>query len=229
MELAFAYQSRYRKDVFLDLIVYRRKGHNEMDSPDVTSPQMYSAISKQAGVLSLYQSQLIESNILSRETITKARSELNERLNRSVAALDEFVVPETVRERGWDRMSWPATGEWESESIDTGVNIELLQEIGRRSVYAPPAFQIHPRLIKMHIAKRLISIDSGKGIEFSTAEALAIGSLIVEGKSVRLSGQDSGRGQSSPEFTLIYDYILTCFWHLRRLFRNFFATSRYSR
>lgn len=107
-------------------------------------------------------------------------------------------------------MKWPREGQWE-EQVDTGVNQETLRSIGQRSVaipddivsssraawdHVPDPFSIqtiHPKLTKMHIAKRLASLDSGTGLDFATTEALAFGSLVSEGYHVRLCGQDSGR------------------------------------
>ena len=102
----------------------------------------------------------------------------------------------------WSAMTWPATADI---SPDTGVDAETLRTVGQASVAVPNAFTVHPALEKRHIARRLQSMESGSDIDFATAEALAFGSLMLEGKHIRLSGQDSARGTFSQRHAVLTD------------------------
>lgn len=101
-------------------------------------------------------------------------------------------------------MTWPTTAE---VSPETGVSLDVLKQVGRASVAVPDDFNVHPSLQKRHIAKRLSSLDAGKEIDYATAEALAWGSLMLEGNNVRVSGQDSGRGTFSHRHALLVDQV----------------------
>ncbi|KAL8279079.1 hypothetical protein RQP46_008537 [Phenoliferia psychrophenolica] len=232
MTMAFAYQQKFRKvrfdsfpldassrltrrnliiqDVVIDLVVYRRRGHNELDAPEYTSPVMYKVIEKLPTVPQIYEQELIAAGTLDSAEAATARKEHLALLDEALVAAEpaNFTVPELELERGWDRMRWPKEGEWE-KTIDTGVDPVLLAEVGRRSVEVPEDITIHPRLKRIHIAKRLSSIETGEGIDFSTAEALAFGSLLSEGKHVRLCGQDSGRGTFSQRHGVLSDQTST--------------------
>ena len=99
-------------------------------------------------------------------------------------------------------MTWPTTAD---VSPPTGVSADVLKQVGRASVAVPDGFAVHASLEKRHIAKRLATIESGKDIDYATAEALAWGSLMLEGNNIRVSGQDSGRGTFSHRHALLVD------------------------
>ncbi|GAA6060666.1 hypothetical protein JCM10212_001222 [Sporobolomyces blumeae] len=206
LKLAFAYQRKFRKDVVVDLVVYRRLGHNELDEPSFTSPIMYRRIKDLPSVASIYEQSLVESGTLSTADAKLFRSEHLATLDQALATSDpeQYTVPELERPRGWNEMKWPDKGEWENE-IETGVHRAVLKDVGKRSVETPEEITVHPRLTKMHIAKRLQSIEKGQGIDFATAEAMAFGTLLLDGYSVRLSGQDSGRGTFSQRHAILAD------------------------
>ncbi|BGP41616.1 putative 2-oxoglutarate dehydrogenase E1 component DHKTD1, mitochondrial [Rhodotorula kratochvilovae] len=207
VKLALAYQRKFRKDVVIDLVVYRRRGHNELDEPAFTSPTMYNVIKDLPSVAKLYEEDLISSLVLSASDASAFRAEHLAALDATIvaAAPETFTPPELDMPRGWGDMRWPAEGEWETNEVDTGVEGGLLREIGRRSVAVPNDITVHPRLIKMHIAKRLSALDRGEGLDFAAAEALAFGSLLLEGNHIRLCGQDSGRGTFSQRHAILAD------------------------
>ncbi|GAA5990236.1 hypothetical protein JCM10908_005888 [Rhodotorula pacifica] len=206
MKLALAYQQKFRKDVVVDLVVYRRRGHNELDEPGFTSPMMYNKIKDLPSVAKLYEQQLIKDSILSSADADSFRKAHFATLDEHLAAADpaKFTPPELEMPRGWNEMRWPAEGEWKKE-VETGFDPKTLREIGERSVQVPEDITVHPRLIKMHMAKRLQSLEKGEGLDFATAEALAFGSLLLEGYHVRLCGQDSGRGTFSQRHAILTD------------------------
>ncbi|GAA5879230.1 hypothetical protein JCM3774_003528 [Rhodotorula dairenensis] len=206
MKLALAYQQKFRKDVVIDLVVYRRRGHNELDEPGFTSPMMYNKIKDLPSIAKLYEQQLISDSILSASDAESFRKAHFASLDESLAAADPqtFTPPELEMPRGWNEMCWPREGEWKRE-VETGFDPKTLREIGERSVQVPDDITVHPRLIKMHMAKRLQSLEKGEGLDFATAEALAFGSLLLEGYHVRLCGQDSGRGTFSQRHAILTD------------------------
>lgn len=236
--LACAYQRVFRKDVVLDLVTYRRRGHNELDEPSYTSPRMYRTVRALPyvvirgivavltcfrSVLNIYEKQLVERGTLSTEHAESFKKAHFQLLDRSLVAAEpqNFSLPALLQPRGWDRMRWPSHGEW-AERIDTGVAAETLKEIGRRSVEVPDDFvrlalsafrhpadvlqAIHPKLVKTHVARRLASLELGTfTIDFATAETLSLGSLMLEGKHVRLCGQDSARGTFAQRHATFVD------------------------
>ncbi|GAA5957152.1 hypothetical protein JCM21900_003112 [Sporobolomyces salmonicolor] len=206
LQLARAYQRKFRKDVVVDLTVYRRWGHNELDEPSYTSPVMYRKIKDLPSVASIYEQALISDGTLDANEATSFRKEHAAKLDIALVAAEprNFAVPECAMPRGWSEMRWAKEGEWE-EKVETGVPPEVLKDVGERSVEVPDGLNVHPRLLKMHIAKRLQNIQKGQGIDFATAEAMAFGSLLLDGYHVRLCGQDSGRGTFSQRHAILAD------------------------
>ncbi|TNY20770.1 dehydrogenase E1 and transketolase domain-containing protein 1 [Rhodotorula diobovata] len=206
VKLALAYQRKFRKDVVIDLVVYRRRGHNELDEPAFTSPTMYNVIKDLPSVAKLYEEHLISKSVLSASDAASFRSSHLAQLDAAIPAADpsKFTPPELPMPRGWGDMRWPKEGEWE-QPVETGVEEEVLREVGMRSVEIPSNITVHPRLVKMHIAKRVQSLEKGEGLDFATAEALAFGSLLLEGSHIRLCGQDSGRGTFSQRHAILAD------------------------
>ncbi|GAA5954715.1 hypothetical protein JCM3765_003866 [Sporobolomyces pararoseus] len=206
LKLAFAYQRKFRKDVIVDLVVYRRLGHNELDEPSFTSPIMYRRIKDLPSVASIYEKSLIEAGTLDASEASTFRKDHFAKLDTSLVAAqpENFEVPELEMPRGWNKMTWPKKGDWE-KPVETGVGEQLLKEVGKRSVETTDDITVHPRLTKMHIAKRLQSVEKGEGIDFATAEAMAFGSLLLDGYNVRLCGQDSGRGTFSQRHAIFAD------------------------
>ncbi|KPV74148.1 uncharacterized protein RHOBADRAFT_54008 [Rhodotorula graminis WP1] len=206
VKLALAYQRKFRKDVVIDLIVYRRRGHNELDEPAFTSPTMYNRIKNLPSVAKLYEDHLVASSVLSSSDAASFRSSHLAALDAVIPEADptKFTPPELPMPRGWGDMRWPVEGEWE-KPVETGVDEQVLREVGMRSVEAPSDITLHPRLVKMHIAKRVQSLEKGEGLDFATAEALAFGSLLLEGDHIRLCGQDSGRGTFSQRHAILAD------------------------
>ncbi|GAA5912410.1 hypothetical protein JCM8208_005161 [Rhodotorula glutinis] len=206
VKLALPYQRKFRKDIVIDLIVYRRRGHNELDEPAFTSPTMYNRIKDLPSVAKQYEEHLVASSVLSSSDAASFRLSHLATLDAVIPEADpvKFTPPELPMLRGWGEMRWPEEGEWE-KSVETGVDEQVLREVGMRSVETPSDVTVHPRLVKMHIAKRVQSLDKGEGLDFATAEALAFGSLLIEGNHIRLCGQDSGRGTFSQRHAILAD------------------------
>ncbi|KAI9062004.1 dehydrogenase E1 and transketolase domain-containing protein 1 [Trametes sanguinea] len=205
IDIAFKYRNYFRKDIIVDLIVYRRWGHNELDEPAFTQPLMYEKIRSRRSVPALYEERLIDENVLTKEAAESVRAEHKEFLSSELAAAASHRPGSalSVMQGQWKGMVWPASKEavWDPE---TGVERDTLKRVGRASVTVPEGFEIHPRL-QRHVKHRLSAMETGEGLDWATAEALAFGSLMLEGYDVRISGQDVGRGTFSQRHTMLVD------------------------
>uniref|UniRef100_F1KTQ9 2-oxoglutarate dehydrogenase E1 component n=1 Tax=Ascaris suum TaxID=6253 RepID=F1KTQ9_ASCSU len=196
------YRHRYRKDVFLNLLCYRRWGHNELDDPHFTQPIMYKEVDARKSIPDLYADELMDDNVMREEekkTIIDAHTEY---LNAQLRVVDQSSPVANHLKGNWSGM---IQAPHSVETWDTGVDIDLLRFIGAKSVAIPDGFAVNEHLQKVHIASRIAKMESGTGIEWSTAEALAFGSLLLQGYDVRISGQDVGRGTFSQRHAMLVD------------------------
>ncbi|PPQ78664.1 hypothetical protein CVT25_010552 [Psilocybe cyanescens] len=200
MDIAFRYRNYFRKDIIVDLLVYRR-WHNELDLPSITSPLMYEKIAARKSVPQLYEQKLVTEEVLTLEDINTVRTSYKSKLEAELARMASYVPSASMLEKQWAGIVWPASVEAQHDP-STGVEKEKLEKIGKASVAVPEGFQIHPKLHR-HVKNRLQSVTTGKGIDFATAEALAFGSLLLEGTDVRISGQDVGRGTFSHRHAML--------------------------
>ncbi|KAJ7928025.1 thiamine diphosphate-binding protein [Mycena leptocephala] len=197
MEVAFQYRNYFRKDIIVDLLVYRRwyrdetdlcDRHNELDLPNLTSPLMYEKISSRRSVPQLYEEKLATEGVLDPTKIASIRTAYKSELEAALSRVSSHVPSASMLEKQWKGMVWPASASAD-RNPETGVDQERLENVGRASVKIPDGFEIHPKL-QRHVKNRLASIDSGTGLDWATAETLAFGSLMQEGYDVRISGQD---------------------------------------
>ncbi|KAF5299098.1 hypothetical protein FQR65_LT09456 [Abscondita terminalis] len=201
--LAMKYQRQFRKDVFVDMNCYRRWGHNEVDEPTFTNPQLYKIIhSRSHTVPDKYVAQLEEKGVM---TKTAAEMEVNcyyEWLNKQLANADVYEPEDPSFQKQWKDyvQAQDLITTW-----DTGVHPQLLTTVGNKSVAYPEGFKVHPHLQKTYINTRLKKMSEGVNVDWATAETLAIGSLLYEGYNVRLSGQDVGRGTFSHRHIMLVD------------------------
>jgi 2-oxoglutarate dehydrogenase E1 component len=198
-KLAMEYRQRFQKDVVVDLFCYRRHGHNELDQPMFTQPLMYKKIRKHLTPLETYSKQLISEGVVTKEECGTIRANVNEYL----AAQYEAGKTWETKDRDWLSSHWDGfKSEAQRSSIrNTGVDKKTLQTIGAAHCQVPPDFKVHP-LLKKIFGERRQAVELGEGIDWATAEALAFGSLLVEGKAVRLSGQDCERGTFSQRHSV---------------------------
>ncbi|KAI9301347.1 oxoglutarate dehydrogenase, E1 component [Cunninghamella echinulata] len=206
MQLAADWRQTFHRDVVIDLVCYRKHGHNETDQPMFTQPKMYEAISKQIPVAQKYENQLKAEKTLSAEEIEENKKRVWNILEDSYAKSKDYKP--TSRE--WLSSSWPgfkSPKELAEEILPhypTGLHRETLQHIGKALTTLPHDFNIH-RNLKRILQTREKNITAGKDIDWSTAEALAWGSLLLEGKHVRISGQDVERGTFSQRHAVLHD------------------------
>ncbi|KAG8217006.1 thiamine diphosphate-binding protein [Butyriboletus roseoflavus] len=211
IEIAFKYRSHFRKDIVVDLMVYRRWGHNELDEPAYTQPIMYQNIRSRRSVPQLYEDKLVSDGVISHDSASSIRSSYKAVLNDALTASATYSPPSVKFDGQWKSILsngkevfivWP--GSKEAKTFNTGVPAEVLHKAGRGSVKVPAGFEIHPRL-QRHVKSRLASLDKGEGVDWATAEALAIGTLMLDGCDVRIAGQDVGRGTFSHRHAMLVD------------------------
>jgi 2-oxoglutarate dehydrogenase E1 component len=197
MRLAFEFREAFSSDVVVDLVCYRRHGHNEGDDPSYTQPLMYRAIDAKRSVRKLYTEALIRRGELTMEEAERALDDFQEKLQ---AALDE------VRERPVPVVSTLATPKVpeDPDAPPTGVEESRLRSIAAATTSVPEGFTAHPKLIRQFTARQDL-VARGE-VDWSLAEALAIGSLLEEGTDVRLVGQDTRRGTFSQRHAALIDY-----------------------
>jgi 2-oxoglutarate dehydrogenase E1 component len=199
---AVEFRQQFKKDVVVDLFCYRRHGHNETDEPAFTQPLMYRTIARHPTTRQLYAERLTEAGVLSRQEADAIAA-------RFIAELEaQFENAKSYRpnKADWLEGAWAGLEQAPDDDRrgDTGVAGEVLRAIGRGLVTVPEGFRLNPKIARQLDAKRA-AIEAGEGIDWATAEALAIASLCAEGTHVRMSGQDSGRGTFSHRHAVLVD------------------------
>ena len=195
--LAFEYREAFQRDVVLDIVCYRRYGHNEGDDPSYTQPQMYKIIDQLRSVRKIYTETLVRRGDIS---IDEAEAALNEFNTRLQSVLDEV---RTVPVPKLDRVH-VAEARVDLAAPETGVDRATLLDIAKATVTAPEGFTIHPKL-ERQFTQRMTLLESGE-VDWAFGEALAIGSLVKAGSNVRLTGQDTRRGTFSHRHAALIDY-----------------------
>jgi 2-oxoglutarate dehydrogenase E1 component len=196
--LAFAFRMAFHKDVVIDMWCYRRWGHNEGDEPSFTQPLMYDAIEGRRTVRKRYMERLVNSGDLSVEEAERALEEFRERLQQ---AFDE--TKDAGKEKPADVDRTPPEPAAVRPAIDTAVDRSQLDEVVDAIVSVPEGFTVHPKLEKM-LEQRRGALDAD-AVDWSLGEALAFGTLLLDGVPVRLSGQDTRRGTFSQRHSVLVD------------------------
>jgi 2-oxoglutarate dehydrogenase E1 component len=197
MQLAFEFRQTFAKDVVVDMVCYRRHGHNEGDEPSYTQPIMYDAIEKRRSVRKLYTEELVTRGDL---TIDEAEEALEDFRKQLDEALDETRESEP-QER---TVSLEARVEGVLPQVETGVDRERLDEVVAAVTSWPEDFAVHPKLGKQ-LEKRRDLLDRD-AVDWAMAEALAFGSLLLEGTPIRMAGQDSRRGTFSQRHAVLINH-----------------------
>jgi 2-oxoglutarate dehydrogenase E1 component len=204
-KVAVEYRQKFGKPVVIDMLCYRRFGHNEGDEPAFTQPKMYQRIRKHPTALESYGRKLVENGTLSQEALDARKAEFREMLDSELDIATNYKA---------NKADW-LDGRWSGfkavhEDVDdprrgrTAVPAETLREIGQRITQSPPGFHLH-RTIQRFLDNRAKAVETGVGIDWATAEALAFGSILLDGNRVRLSGQDVERGTFSQRHAVVID------------------------
>jgi len=201
--LATAYRQTFGIDVFIDLMCYRRHGHNEIDDPTFTQPVLYRKIKSHPSVVDRYEQQLLDAGVISKADLDGHRQNKRDRLDRALeTARDELPESEDVAFRGrWEGLDW-ASGGWHAE---TAVDDDTLKHAAANLAKFPESFTPHPRLPRNFEQMRKL-VDRGEGLHWAIGELLAYATLLQEGTPVRLVGQDSERGTFSHRHAVLHDY-----------------------
>jgi len=201
-KLACDYRMEFRKDVVIDLVCYRRYGHNEGDEPYFTQPQMYERIRERPSPYKIYGEQLLAEKVVSEDEIKRIEAGINQVLEESFTTMKEkqCVLPRVQFYEDWEELQ----GDYSHEPARTGVAKKQLLALARKLNQVPKDFSLHPKLAAL-LKKRLETIENGAGIDWANGEALAFASLLSEGHPVRLSGQDSRRGTFSQRHSSLVD------------------------
>ncbi|MEM1162362.1 MAG: 2-oxoglutarate dehydrogenase E1 component [Pseudomonadota bacterium] len=201
-KVATEFRQKFQRDVVIDMFCYRRFGHNEGDEPMFTQPLMYKAIKKQKTTLQLYGEKLTKEGLITESELAEEQARFQAYLN------DEFEAGKDYRpnKADWLDGRWAGleTAEGEYQRGQTAVPLDNLKEVGNALTSLPEDFSAHRTITRQLDAKRQM-IESGEGIDWATAEAMAFGSLLLEGYKVRLSGQDCTRGTFSQRHSGITD------------------------
>ena len=198
-KIATEYRQKFNRDVVIDMVCYRRFGHNEGDEPSFTQPIMYKKIKTHPSTLSIYGKKLSEEGLTTESELQK------EKINFKGFLEKEFVSSKSYKsELKWFDGAWsrfkPGLGK--DKRGASGVDKKILIDIGKKISKIPNNFNVHKTLKKI-FDLRLKALEEGKTIDWTTAESLAFGALLTEGFSVRLSGQDSGRGTFSQRHAVL--------------------------
>jgi multifunctional 2-oxoglutarate metabolism enzyme len=207
VRLAFAFRQEFGHDVLIDLIGYRRFGHNESDEPAYTQPEMYAKIKMKKRVSELWADRLIAEGVVSKEEVDRQAQEvwdnltlLHQRLKAKIAAAAEHESEHTTGEYQLDRSPSP--------EVETAVPAMRLRALGEQLLRVPDGFTVHPKLVKQLERRHEALAESAAAemnIDWAHGEALAFASLLTEGTPLRLTGQDTERGTFSQRHMVLHD------------------------
>ena len=200
VKIALDYRQEFNKDVALDLIGFRRLGHNEGDEPSYTQPLMYARVKAHPGVRHIYAQKLIRLGVITeaelKEMTDKVIGKYEDILTRAKKIAEE--KPKKVN------LSPPIEDEDGSNILETAISNEILTKVAEKISLVPEGFHINPKMVGQ-LARRAKMGTGETPMDWGFAEAIAFGSLVLDGKNIRLSGQDSGRGTFSHRHALMYD------------------------
>jgi len=199
--IAMEFRQKFNRDVVIDIICYRRFGHNEGDEPSFTQPVMYANIKKHQTAPNIYANKLIKEGIITQEEFSNMKKQYKNLLEEQFKTAKEYKPKLEWYAGVWSRYK-PERGK-DKRGI-TGVSIEKIKKIGEKITTIPKEFNPHPTIKKIFENKKKMFL-TGKGFDWATAEQLAFATLLDEGYPVRLSGQDSGRGTFSQRHSVLRD------------------------
>jgi len=200
--LAGDYRMAFKKDVVIDLVCYRRYGHNEGDEPYFTQPLMYEHIRQRPPLYQIYTQNLLADKAVSEKEVQKIKSDITQKIEDAYEAVRSGTCPLTTP-RFYD--DWKDfNGNYSHAPLATGVSKKKLVSFARSLNTVSPEFSLHPKLQRL-LQRRLEAVEQGKGIDWAGAEALAFASILAEGHPIRLSGQDSSRGTFSQRHSVLID------------------------
>jgi len=206
VKLAYDFRQQFHKDVVIDMLCYRRHGHNEGDEPSLTQPKMYKSIKEHRSVRKVYTETLLRKGDIDPKEAESWLDNFQSKLQEAFDRTREDNEPPTSSDRGPLWTDEEITGFQNQPSPDTAVPREGLDAVGSALTTIPPDLSLHPKL-KPVITKRKAMAEGRDPIDWAFAELLAFGTLMTDGYRVRLSGQDSGRGTFSSRHAILFDHL----------------------
>ncbi|MGA9996405.1 MAG: multifunctional oxoglutarate decarboxylase/oxoglutarate dehydrogenase thiamine pyrophosphate-binding subunit/dihydrolipoyllysine-residue succinyltransferase subunit, partial [Pyrinomonadaceae bacterium] len=200
LQIALEYRQEFNKDVVLDVVGFRKLGHNEGDEPSYTQPLMYARVKAHPGVREVYSRRLIKEGVIDEEGVKKLIEESVQHYEASLARAKEIVA----NKKRMTEIPPPVEEVDGSDILETGVAAEAIGRITRLISIVPEGFNINPKMVGQ-LARRAKMGEGSAPMDWAFAELMAYGSLVEEGTHVRLSGQDSGRGTFSQRHAVMYD------------------------
>ena len=204
-QMSLDFRQQFGRDAVIDMYCYRRYGHNEGDEPSFTQPDLYAKIQKRPPVAQLYKKELIEVGTLSEDEAASMEAEFEMRLELVLQEVKSLEEMETDGQACFKESTAVFQPQYTSEGEPTAITPEMLKQIVDGLTRVPEDFNIIPKVKRMLLDRRREVFEAGGPYDWGFAEALAFGSLLLEGMPVRLSGQDSRRGTFSHRHAFIYD------------------------
>ncbi|HKR01348.1 MAG TPA: multifunctional oxoglutarate decarboxylase/oxoglutarate dehydrogenase thiamine pyrophosphate-binding subunit/dihydrolipoyllysine-residue succinyltransferase subunit, partial [Pyrinomonadaceae bacterium] len=200
LQIALDFRQEFNKDVVLDIVGFRKLGHNEADEPSYTQPLMYARVKAHPGVREVYSRRLIREGAIDEAGVKEMIDERVRHYEETLARAKEIVASKPPV----NELPAPVQEEDGSAIEETGVPREVINEVTRKISLVPEGFNINPKMVGQ-LARRAKMGEGAAPLDWAFAEAMAFGSLVLEGTRVRLSGQDSGRGTFSQRHAVMYD------------------------
>ena len=200
VKIALDYRQEFNKDVVLDLVGFRRLGHNEGDEPSYTQPLMYARVKAHPGARHIYAQKLIREEAISEEDLNQMTAKTVEKYEGILQRAKQIASEKEAK----TQLAPPIRDEDGSNVLETAITKETLQTVAEKISLVPDGFGINPKMVGQ-LARRAKMGTGETPMDWGFAEAIAFGSIVLEGASVRLSGQDSGRGTFSQRHALMYD------------------------
>ncbi len=200
VQIALDYRHKFNKDVVIDLVGFRRLGHNEGDEPSYTQPVMYARVKAHPGTRHLYAQHLIRDAVITDADLTAMTDKVVEKYEGILARAKDIAAKKPAKAK----LQPPPIDEDGSMILETGVPANVLKQVAEKISLVPENFNINPKMVGQ-LARRAKMGDDEVPMDWAFGEAMAIGSLVIDGFPVRFSGQDSGRGTFSQRHANMYD------------------------
>lgn len=207
VQIALDYRREFHKDVVLDLVGFRRLGHNEGDEPSYTQPVMYARVKAHPGTRHLYAQKLIRDGVITEDELSAITNAVIEKYEGILARAKQIASGKSEKAK----IQFPIVEEDGSNVLPTGVSANILKQVSEKISLVPAEFHINPKMVGQ-LARRAKMGEGEIPMDWGFGEAMAIGSLVVEGIPVRFSGQDSGRGTFSQRHASMYDTMTGARW-----------------
>jgi 2-oxoglutarate decarboxylase len=202
IQIALDYRHEFNKDVVLDLVGFRRLGHNEGDEPSYTQPVMYARVKAHPGSRHLYAQHLIREGVITEENLAEMTAKVSDKYEGILSRAKQIATEKPKRAE----LASALVDEDGSTILETGASREALKTASQKVSIVPEGFNINPKMVGQ-LARRAKMGDGETPMDWGFAEAMAIGTLVLDGFPVRLSGQDSGRGTFSQRHASMYDTV----------------------